>query len=91
MQRVSFARAGGRPAAFGNAQLLGDILDLDAVVASPGDYQIENCEAVSRAMGINSLVLQEFTLERKKKPQWTRLQPLTRRDRDKPVLWSYDK
>jgi hypothetical protein len=66
VQHVSFATAGGRPAAFGNAQLLGDILDLDAVVASPGDYQIENCEAVSRAMGINSLV-QEFASERTKK------------------------
>jgi arginyl-tRNA synthetase len=87
LQHVSFARADGRPAAFGNARLLGDILDQcekhmhDAVVASPDDNQIENCEAVSRAMGINSLVLQELA----SKKRHNGLDSVRRRDRDRPA------
>lgn len=67
LQHISFARANGPSPHPGNAQLLGDILDQcekqmrEAISSNPDQYQIEDCNAIAKVMGINSLVFQELS------------------------------
>lgn len=67
LQHITFTRAGGHPPPSGNAQLLGNILDQcethmrEAMDASPDEYPVEDHDAAAKALGINSLVLQELS------------------------------
>jgi arginyl-tRNA synthetase len=66
LEHVTFAKASRRSSHLGDAQLLGDILDQredfmrEVLSASPDDYHIEGGDAVSKAMGVSSLVVQEL-------------------------------
>ncbi|KFZ18424.1 hypothetical protein V501_01226 [Pseudogymnoascus sp. VKM F-4519 (FW-2642)] len=70
LQHVTFTRANSPVAHPGSTQLLGDILDQcenhirDAMTANPDEYQIEDRDAVAKAMGINSLILQQLSLKK---------------------------
>ena len=64
LQHITFPRTGG--AHVGDA-LLGDVLDhceahmREAMSAIPEEYPFEDCNAVAKAVGINSLIIQELS------------------------------
>jgi arginyl-tRNA synthetase len=66
LEHITFAKASRRSSHLGDAQLLGDILDQredfmrEVMNASPDDFQIDGSDAVSQAMGVSSLVVQEL-------------------------------
>jgi arginyl-tRNA synthetase len=66
LEHITFAKASRRASHLGDAQLLGDILDQredfmrEVMNASPDDYHIEGGDAVAKAMGVSSLVVQEL-------------------------------
>jgi arginyl-tRNA synthetase len=66
LEHITFAKANRRASHLGAAQLLGDILDQredfmrEVMNASPDDYHIEGGDAVAKAMGVSSLVVQEL-------------------------------
>ncbi|KAF4632048.1 hypothetical protein G7Y89_g6082 [Cudoniella acicularis] len=71
LQHITFTKAIGSTSHLENAQLLGDILDQcenhmrEAIATSPEQYQIaKDDDAVAKAMGINSLIVQELSLRK---------------------------
>lgn len=71
LQHVTFTKANNSPVTQpGSTQMLGDILDQcenhmrDAMTANPDEYQIEDHDAVAKAMAINSLVLHQLSLKK---------------------------
>jgi len=66
LEHITFAKANRRSSHLGDAQLLGDILDQredfmrEVMSASPDEYPIEWGDAVAKAMGLSSLVVQEL-------------------------------
>jgi len=66
LEHITFAKANRRSSHLGDAQLLGDILDQredfmrEVMSADPEDYYIESGDAVAKAMGLSSLVVQEL-------------------------------
>ena len=66
LQHIRFAKYPGQLSPPENTELLGDLLDQcekhihEAVMTSPDDYRVEDCDVGAISMGINSLVLQEL-------------------------------
>jgi arginyl-tRNA synthetase len=66
LEHITFAKASRRSSHLGDAQLLGDILDQredfmrEVVGTGPDEYHIEGGDAVAKAMGVSSLVVQEL-------------------------------
>jgi arginyl-tRNA synthetase len=66
LERITFAKASRRSSHLGDAQLLGDILDHredfmhQVMSASLSEYHMEGGNAVAKAIGISSVVVQEL-------------------------------
>ena len=69
LQHITFPKAGGQSSG-GSSHLLGDILDqcqfrmLEAMKSNPEEYQFEDCEAISKVMGLNFLIVHELSLRK---------------------------
>jgi arginyl-tRNA synthetase len=67
LQHMSFPRGTGPPSPAGHVQLLGDILDQcetrtrEAIAAKPSAYPFADHSAAAKALGLNSLLLQELS------------------------------
>ena len=70
LQHLTFAGANGHWSHLDKVQQLDNILDQcekhmhEKIIANPDCYQIEDCDAVAKAMRINSLVIQELSLKK---------------------------